>query len=107
MAGWVGVRVTTATLVVVVLVVMVVAAQAYPSVQGDDVERGLAAFRRSLFGSGPVRKTQNQCTNNAMQQHTCEMCAKETKSQKVYSLCCTGEDNALNWCQSFLHFGII
>lgn len=104
MASGVGVRLATATLV---LVVLVVAARGYPTAQGDDGERGLAAFRRSLFGSGPVRKAQNQCTNNALQQHTCEMCAKETKSQQVYTLCCTGEDNALMWCQSFLRFGII
>lgn len=55
-----GVRVAAALVIVALLVV----ATAYPLAQGDDGERGLAAFRRSLYGSGSVRRTQNQCTND-------------------------------------------
>ncbi|XP_064101433.1 uncharacterized protein LOC135212046 [Macrobrachium nipponense] len=82
---------------------LLITVDAAPSVSRNE---GLAAFRRSLYGAGPERRMNNQCSNDNEKQYMCEMCAKETKSPQIYTLCCTGADNAQNWCQSFLLYGI-
>ncbi|XP_027234211.2 uncharacterized protein [Penaeus vannamei] len=99
-----------ATVVVVVALVLVVGVvvEAAPAGDGRIDEGGVAAFRRSLYGPGrsPERRANNQCSSNARKQYVCELCAKQTKSLQVYTLCCDGIDNAQTWCESFIGFGI-
>ncbi|XP_071541228.1 uncharacterized protein [Panulirus ornatus] len=83
-----------------------VVVEAAPSALPDDGQTNLAIFRRSIYGSGPDRRSDTQCSNDAEKQYMCEMCAKETKSLQVYTLCCNGSDDAQTWCQSFLVYGI-
>ncbi|XP_042210357.1 uncharacterized protein LOC121858205 [Homarus americanus] len=94
---------TICCLVVVMVLALGVLVEGAPSTQRDG---GVAAFTRSLYGNGLERRTNNLCSDDAHQQYMCEMCAKETKSLQVYTLCCNGADDAQTWCQSFLVYGI-
>ncbi|CAH0547486.1 unnamed protein product [Brassicogethes aeneus] len=35
----------------------------------------------------------------------CQRCAKQTKSPIVYPMCCKNEEDALNWCNSYINYG--
>lgn len=92
--------------VALLLLLAAAGVEAAPSALPDDGQTNLAIFRRSIYGSGPDRRSDTQCSNDAEKQYMCEMCAKETKSLQVYTLCCNGSDDAQTWCQSFLVYGI-
>ncbi|XP_045464117.1 uncharacterized protein LOC123673580 [Harmonia axyridis] len=36
---------------------------------------------------------------------TCQICAKQTKSNIVYPMCCVNEEDVFNWCSKFINFG--
>lgn len=35
----------------------------------------------------------------------CQHCAKQTKSNIAYPMCCTNEDDAYNWCGQYINYG--
>ncbi|XP_055907828.1 uncharacterized protein LOC129942784 [Eupeodes corollae] len=51
-----------------------------------------------------IRKLQ-KCDMDMDVMELCMRCAKVTKSQIVYPLCCDDEDDVQNWCQRYLFFG--
>ncbi|CAL4067397.1 unnamed protein product [Meganyctiphanes norvegica] len=78
-------------------------AAAFPSGQVS-----AAAYRRSL-GVNEIynsRRSTNQCEDLSEVRYLCEMCAKETKSLRVYTQCCDSADEAQSWCSQFLRYGI-
>ncbi|XP_031356579.1 uncharacterized protein LOC116180634 [Photinus pyralis] len=50
--------------------------------------------------------TINGCHIDSKVQDTCQRCAKVTKSNVVYPLCCGNEDDVFVWCQRYLEYGI-
>lgn len=38
-------------------------------------------------------------------QDVCQRCAKETKSDVVYSMCCSNQDDAQTWCLKAIKYG--
>lgn len=46
------------------------------------------------------------CHIDSKLQDTCQRCAKITKSNVVYPLCCSNEDDVFVWCQRYLEYGI-
>ncbi|XP_055856639.1 uncharacterized protein LOC129919694 [Episyrphus balteatus] len=50
-----------------------------------------------------IQKIQ-KCDMNMEFMELCMRCAKITKSQIVYPLCCDDEDNVQDWCKRYLFF---
>ncbi|KAF5299684.1 hypothetical protein FQA39_LY11479 [Lamprigera yunnana] len=46
------------------------------------------------------------CHIDSKLQDTCQRCAKQTKSNIVYPMCCSNEDDAFLWCQRYIGYGI-
>jgi len=46
------------------------------------------------------------CEIDSKLQDTCQRCAKATKSNVVYPMCCSNEDEAYVWCQKYMGYGI-
>lgn len=46
-----------------------------------------------------------QCEVDPDKMELCMRCAKETKSELVYPLCCANEDDVLNWCNDYVYYG--
>lgn len=46
-----------------------------------------------------------QCEVDLEKMELCMRCAKETKSELVYPLCCADEDEVLGWCHDYIFFG--
>ncbi|XP_076031574.1 uncharacterized protein LOC143019638 [Oratosquilla oratoria] len=71
-----------------------------------------AAYTKSLYGieTKAARRTARDCSFSVHARYLCEVCAKETKSLRIYTECCSGEENSVsnirNWCKRFINFGI-
>ncbi|KAK7579831.1 hypothetical protein V9T40_000460 [Parthenolecanium corni] len=67
----------------------------------------------SAYPSFPTWKVYHQIQANACLsteteidvQDVCQRCAKETKSDVVYSMCCSNQDEAQTWCLKAIHYG--
>lgn len=46
-----------------------------------------------------------QCEVDVDKMELCMRCAKETKSELVYPLCCADEDEVYTWCNDYIFFG--
>lgn len=46
-----------------------------------------------------------QCEDNIERMELCMRCAKESKSQIVYPLCCANEDKVGDWCHDYIYYG--
>lgn len=46
-----------------------------------------------------------QCEVDVEKMELCMRCAKETKSELVYPLCCADEDGVLGWCNDYVYYG--
>lgn len=46
------------------------------------------------------------CSFGSELRNTCEKCAKLTKSDLAYSMCCSGKDGVRNWCFDFLNYSL-
>ncbi|KAK4873528.1 hypothetical protein RN001_015557 [Aquatica leii] len=57
------------------------------------------AFQNSL-------DTITGCHIDSKLQDTCQRCAKQTKSNVVYPMCCSNEDDVFVWCQRYIGYGI-
>lgn len=46
------------------------------------------------------------CSFGSELRNTCEKCAKLTKSDLAYSMCCSGKDGVRSWCFDFLNYSL-
>lgn len=46
-----------------------------------------------------------QCEVDLDKMELCMRCAKESKSQIVYPLCCANEDKVGDWCHDYIFYG--
>ncbi|KAH8376191.1 hypothetical protein KR200_000101, partial [Drosophila serrata] len=52
-----------------------------------------------------IRKVQ-QCEKDIPTMELCMRCAKVTKSDIVYPICCSNDDGIKDWCREYVFFGI-
>lgn len=53
--------------------------------------------------SAPVDEALARCTPGSPRRNTCEKCAKVTRDDEAYLLCCT-QEGTQQWCEDFLNF---
>lgn len=60
------------------------------------------------YESNMFRRTENlsRCEKNTEVDITCQKCAKITKSNVVYPMCCTDKEDAYRWCYKYINFGL-
>eukprot|EP00099_Drosophila_melanogaster_P012409 NP_001286730.1 uncharacterized protein Dmel_CG4269, isoform C [Drosophila melanogaster] len=46
-----------------------------------------------------------QCEKDTNTMELCMRCAKVTKSEFVYPMCCGNEDGIKDWCREYVYFG--
>ncbi|XP_026290290.1 uncharacterized protein LOC113214972 [Frankliniella occidentalis] len=46
----------------------------------------------------------NACYQNEEVEELCQMCAKKTKSNVVYPMCCQDEEEVRQWCDAYVNF---
>lgn len=51
----------------------------------------------------PVDEALLRCSNGSHRRNICEKCAKVTRDDSAYLLCCTQEGDQ-QWCEDFLNF---
>ena len=71
-----------------------------PKAQIDDAER-----REYGEISDDVILKVKQCEADPNKLELCMRCAKETKSNIVYPLCCVNEDGVEDWCKEYVYYG--
>ena len=45
------------------------------------------------------------CYKSEQQMDLCQRCAKESKSEIVFPMCCSNIDRVANWCHDYIYFG--
>ncbi|GLV42679.1 uncharacterized protein CBL_03419 [Carabus blaptoides fortunei] len=58
--------------------------------------------KNTLSGPDTIRR----CERNAEVEINCQKCAKVTKSDIVYPMCCSDKDEAYRWCYNYVNFGL-
>ncbi|KAL0273459.1 UNVERIFIED_CONTAM: hypothetical protein PYX00_006115 [Menopon gallinae] len=53
-----------------------------------------------------IPTTETDCDRNAEIETLCQRCAKQTKSNLVYPMCCENREEAREWCQKYMNFGL-
>ncbi|KAL7735726.1 hypothetical protein ACLKA6_019982 [Drosophila palustris] len=51
-----------------------------------------------------IRKVQ-QCEMNQATMELCMRCAKVTKSEIIYPMCCNNDDSVKDWCFDYVYYG--
>lgn len=51
-----------------------------------------------------IRKVQ-QCEMNQATMELCMRCAKVTKSEIIYPMCCNNDDSVKDWCHDYVYYG--
>ncbi|XP_022217821.2 LOW QUALITY PROTEIN: uncharacterized protein LOC111071034 [Drosophila obscura] len=51
-----------------------------------------------------IRKVQ-QCEINGSTMELCMRCAKVTKSEIIYPMCCNNDDGIKDWCHAYVYYG--
>lgn len=46
------------------------------------------------------------CFDDPATMDLCQRCAKESKSNIVFPLCCSNVDNVKKWCGEYIYFGM-
>ena len=55
--------------------------------------------------SRDVIKQIQKCDRNLETMELCMRCAKVTKSEIVYPMCCDNEDSVKDWCFEYIYYG--
>ncbi|EDW77049.1 uncharacterized protein Dwil_GK22162 [Drosophila willistoni] len=76
--------------------------QARPSALDETVDP--SAYHGNLSPE-TILKVQ-QCERDASTMELCMRCAKVTKSEFVYPMCCNNDDSIKDWCKAYVYFGI-
>lgn len=53
----------------------------------------------------PEDEKVRKCYENEDLMELCQRCAKETKSNIVFPLCCANEDSVTGWCKEYIFYG--
>ncbi|KAK6623403.1 hypothetical protein RUM43_009255 [Polyplax serrata] len=53
-----------------------------------------------------IPKTETDCDVVDEIETLCQKCAKQTKSSVVYPMCCQNREEAREWCQKYMSFGL-
>ncbi|XP_043208357.1 uncharacterized protein LOC122373959 [Amphibalanus amphitrite] len=80
-------------LAAIVLMALVSSCHSYPSAH---------PFRNENFMR---RRSLQDCERSARLRMTCERCAKESRSDDAFIMCCSDTDGIREWCEKFLAFG--
>ncbi|KAH8297272.1 hypothetical protein KR044_009265, partial [Drosophila immigrans] len=81
-----------------------------PSASHDDTvgaEKMLSVDPSEYPGNLPeetIRKVQ-QCEINQTTMELCMRCAKVTKSEIIYPMCCNNDDSIKDWCYDYVYYG--
>ncbi|XP_052868050.1 uncharacterized protein LOC128274005 [Anopheles cruzii] len=51
-------------------------------------------------------KRVQQCYEDEDVNELCQRCSKVTKSALVFPMCCSNEDETMNWCREYVYYGI-
>ncbi|XP_062134442.1 uncharacterized protein LOC133844459 [Drosophila sulfurigaster albostrigata] len=51
-----------------------------------------------------IRKVQ-QCEINQTTMELCMRCAKVTRSEIIYPMCCNNDDSVKDWCYDYVYYG--
>ncbi|BFG05522.1 uncharacterized protein DMAD_04239 [Drosophila madeirensis] len=46
-----------------------------------------------------------QCEMNGSTMELCMRCAKVTKSEIIYPMCCSNDDGIKDWCHAYVYYG--
>uniref|UniRef100_A0A4Q8K5N5 U20-Liphistoxin-Lsp1a_1 n=1 Tax=Liphistius sp. SGP-2016 TaxID=1905180 RepID=A0A4Q8K5N5_9ARAC len=57
-----------------------------------------------MHGKHLPNRSENQCKNGGPIRDLCERCAKFTKNEIVFPLCCGNKEKVRDWCQNFLGY---
>ncbi|XP_017027637.1 uncharacterized protein [Drosophila kikkawai] len=93
-------------LVASLLLLLPLSADARPSTSG--VEQPPPVDPSEYHGNlsaETIRKVQ-QCEKDIPTMELCMRCAKVTKSDIVYPICCSNDDGIKDWCREYVFFGI-
>ncbi|EDV54909.1 uncharacterized protein LOC6546693 [Drosophila erecta] len=86
---------------ILVLTLLVLSADARPSTGEVNVDP--SEYHGNLSVE-TVLKVQ-QCEKDSNTMELCMRCAKVTKSEFVYPMCCGNEDGIKVWCREYVYFG--
>ncbi|EEB11382.1 conserved hypothetical protein [Pediculus humanus corporis] len=53
-----------------------------------------------------IPKSETDCDLSDEIETLCQKCAKQTKSSVVYPMCCQNREEAREWCQKYISFGL-
>ncbi|KAL5285941.1 hypothetical protein ACFFRR_007555 [Megaselia abdita] len=95
------------TVCLIVICALVLSASARPKDNHKPPKATLSDIDRSEYGdlSDETILKVKQCENDMDKMELCMRCAKETKSELVYPLCCADEDDVQGWCHEYIFFG--
>ncbi|KAH8371805.1 hypothetical protein KR093_008921, partial [Drosophila rubida] len=78
-----------------------------PSASQDNAAKALSVDPSEYPGNLPeetIRKVQ-QCEINQTTMELCMRCAKVTKSEIIYPMCCNNDDSVKDWCYDYVYYG--
>uniref|UniRef100_A0A6M2DUK1 Putative secreted protein n=1 Tax=Xenopsylla cheopis TaxID=163159 RepID=A0A6M2DUK1_XENCH len=52
-----------------------------------------------------IDRSLGMCDSDEEVMELCQRCAKVTKSNTVFPMCCDNHDEALTWCNQYVNFG--
>ncbi|XP_073988133.1 uncharacterized protein [Rhodnius prolixus] len=63
------------------------------------------ALGRELHMETIIAGPRDECKENEHVETLCQTCAKRTKSNIVYPMCCFGQEEAKEWCDRYTKYG--
>ncbi|XP_070068659.1 uncharacterized protein [Drosophila takahashii] len=88
---------------ILMLTLLVLSADGRPST-GEELSADPSEYHGNLSVE-TVLKVQ-QCEKDSNTMELCMRCAKVTKSDFVYPMCCSNDDGIKDWCKEYVYFGI-
>ena len=76
------------------------------SLSGMAVAAALALIVFASVASAAPYAANDECHSDGDVMTLCQRCAKTTKSHIVYPMCCQNQEEAREWCDRYLNFGI-
>ncbi|XP_016928208.3 uncharacterized protein [Drosophila suzukii] len=87
---------------ILIVTLLVLGADARPSA-GEEVNADPSEYHGNLSVE-TVLKVQ-QCEKDSNTMELCMRCAKVTKSDFVYPVCCSNDDGIKDWCREYVYYG--
>ncbi|KAH8269624.1 hypothetical protein KR018_010531, partial [Drosophila ironensis] len=86
---------------ILMVTLIVLSAEGRPSMLESPVDPSL--YHGNLSAE-TILKVQ-QCEKDMPTMELCMRCAKVTKSEHIYPMCCGNEDGIKDWCQAYVFYG--